>query len=150
MVLAVAARPFGIATRERALGAALQQTTINIFFAGVLLLFLLLGTSNRLKYVNSSIFQFFGYISYGLYLSHLLAFRQYDRIVRAHWPQLLPTSYHFELVVLKFAVAGGFAVGAAYLSRRFFEARFLLLKNRMTWSRSTTEEFFPIRDVAAA
>jgi len=43
---------------------------------------------------------------YGLYLDHLLAFRIYDRVIRAYWPSLLPSSYHFGLVLLKFAVAG--------------------------------------------
>jgi peptidoglycan/LPS O-acetylase OafA/YrhL len=134
-VLGLAGYPLGIATRERALGAALQQTTINLFFAGVLLLFLLIGTSRHRAYVNNSILQFFGYISYGLYLDHLLAFRIYDRVIRAYWPSLLPSSYHFGLVLLKFAVAGGGAVGAAYLSRRYFEERFLLFKDRIGWSR---------------
>jgi peptidoglycan/LPS O-acetylase OafA/YrhL len=133
-ILGVAGRPFGIATRELAMGAALQQTTINLFFAGVLLLFLLLGTSSLRRQVNNRTLQFFGYISYGLYLDHVLAFRMYDRIVRSYWPALLPASYHFGLVVLKFTIAGGAAVGAAYLSRRYVEEWFLQLKDRLVWS----------------
>jgi peptidoglycan/LPS O-acetylase OafA/YrhL len=130
MLLGVIGRPFGITTRERLLGAALQRTTINVFFAGVLLLFLLVGTSSRKRYANSSVLRFFGYISYGLYLDHLLAFRIYDVICRRYWPILIPSSDHFELVLLRFALAGGLAITAAYLSRKYFEEKFLKLKDR--------------------
>lgn len=131
ILLGILGRPFGIATRERVLGAALQHTTINIFFAGVLLLFLLVGTGSKKHYVNNSVLRFFGYISYGLYLDHLLAFRMYDRICLRYRPGLIPSNEHFELVLLKFAVAGGLAIGAAYLSRKHFEEKFLQLKDRL-------------------
>jgi hypothetical protein len=55
----------------------------------------------------------------------------YDRMCLRYWPGLIPSSDHFELVLLKFALAGGFAVGVAYLSRKYFEERFLQLKNRL-------------------
>jgi peptidoglycan/LPS O-acetylase OafA/YrhL len=129
LILAVAGTPFGILTRDRILGAALQWTTIHALFAGILLLFLLAGSSSAKQYVNLSLLRFFGYISYGLYLDHLLAFRMYDRLCRHYFPQFIPSSGHFELVVLKFIVAGGAAVGIAYLSRRFFEEKFLRLKD---------------------
>ena len=64
-------------------------------------------------------------------LDHILAFRIYDRICVRYWPGLIPSNEHFELVLLKFVVAGGLAVGAAYLSRRYFEERFLQLKDRL-------------------
>ena len=130
-VLGILGRPFGIATQKRLLGAALQHTTINIFFAGVLLLFLLVGTSSRKDYVNNSVLRFFGYISYGLYLVHLLAFRMYDRICLLYRPGLISSNDHFDLVLLKFALAGGSAVAIAYLSRKYFEERFLLIKDRL-------------------
>ncbi len=50
------------------------------FLAGILLLFLLIGASSKRKYVNISTLRFIGYISYGLYLDHLLSFRIYDWI----------------------------------------------------------------------
>src|SRR5208283_1462588 len=102
IMLGILGRPFGLTTRDRLLGAALQHTMINLFFAGVLLLFLLAGTSSRKRYVNNSALRFFGYISYGLYLDHLLAFRMYDRMCLRYWPGLIPSSDHFELVLLKF------------------------------------------------
>lgn len=114
---------------QRPLGAALQLTIISTFFAAFILFVLIVGTSSAKRYVNSAMLRFFGYISYGLYLDHLLAFRMYDRICRIYCPQLIPSSNHFVLVVLKFVVAGGGAVAAAYISRRFYEERFLRLKD---------------------
>jgi peptidoglycan/LPS O-acetylase OafA/YrhL len=131
-VLAGAGRPFGILTRERMLGAALQQTIINLVFAGFLLLVLLLGTSALRRYVNNSVLRFLGYISYGLYLVHLLVFRMYDRLCQMLWPSLQPISGHFDLIVLRFFVGGGAAIGLAYLSRKYFEEKFLRLKDRFS------------------
>src|SRR5450631_4755576 len=93
--------------------------------------FLLAGSGTGKRYVNISFLRFLGYISYGLYLDHLLAFRMYDRICRHYLPQLIPSNGHFALVLLRFALAGGGAIGAAYLSRRFFEERFLRLKDSL-------------------
>jgi peptidoglycan/LPS O-acetylase OafA/YrhL len=131
LLLGVGGRPFGILTRNRLLGAALQFSVLNAFFAGILLLFLLAGTSNARRYVNFSWLRFLGYLSYGLYLDHLLAFRMYDRICRHYVPQFTPSNGHFALVLMRFALAGGGAIGAAYLSRRFFEERFLRLKDSL-------------------
>jgi peptidoglycan/LPS O-acetylase OafA/YrhL len=130
-LVAIAGGPFGILNRQRLLGATLLYTVANLFFAGFLLLFLLLGTGPRKRSVNSSLLRFLGYISYGLYLIHMLAFRVYDRAAHRYWPQLLPSVGHFDLVVLRFAVAGGAAIVLAYLSRKYFEDRFLRLKDRV-------------------
>jgi len=123
---------FGMLTMQRTLGAALQYSVVHIFFAGVLLLFLLLGTSPRRRFVNHATLRFFGYISYGLYLVHLMVFRIYDKLLRCYWPQWLPSDGHFALVFVRFLIAGGAAVGLAYLSRRYFEEAFLRLKERFT------------------
>ncbi len=130
-LVAIAGGPFGILNRQRLLGATLLYTVANLFFAGFLLVFLLLGTGPRKRSVNSSLLRFLGYISYGLYLIHMLAFRVYDRAAHRYWPQLLPSVGHFDLVVLRFAVAGGAAIVLAYLSRKYFEDRFLRLKDRV-------------------
>jgi peptidoglycan/LPS O-acetylase OafA/YrhL len=136
-VLAGVGRPFGILTRERMLGAVLQETVIDLVFAGFLLLVLLLGTSARRRYVNNSVLRFLGFISYGLYLIHLLVFQMYDKLVRNFWPGLQPTPGHFGLIVVRFLVAGGVAVGVAYLSRKYFEERFLRLKDRFASAKHT-------------
>lgn len=113
------------------LGAAFQWTLLNLFFAGVLLLFLLVGTDPHKRFVNLRALRFLGYISYGLYLDHLLAFRMYDRICRLYAPQWIPSNDHFGLVLLRFTIAGTGAIAVAYLSRRFFEERFLRLKDTL-------------------
>jgi peptidoglycan/LPS O-acetylase OafA/YrhL len=122
---------FGILNRNHLLGASCQWTTIHLFFCGILLLFLLIGTSSLKRIVNVTILRFFGYISYGLYLDHLLAFRMYDRICRTYFNQLVPTDGHFDLVVLRFVLSGGSAVGVAYLSRKYFEGPFLRMKESL-------------------
>jgi peptidoglycan/LPS O-acetylase OafA/YrhL len=130
LILAIAGGPFGILTRNRLLGAAFQYSLISMACSGVLLLVLLAGTSSWRRLVNWSWLKFFGYISYGLYLIHLLIFSLYDTICAKVWPSLLPTSGHFGIVVLRFALAGGSAVCVSYLSRKYFEEKFLRLKDR--------------------
>jgi peptidoglycan/LPS O-acetylase OafA/YrhL len=134
LLLATAAaalgQPLGILTRDHLLGAALQLTVLNLAFAGALLFVLLLGTSEWHGYVNSPVLGFLGYISYGLYLVHLLVFRIYDRVTHLFWPPLQPRDGQFGLVVLRFVCVFAVSVGFAYLSRRFFEERFLRLNER--------------------
>lgn len=139
ILAALAGAPFGILTRNQLLGATLQLSMINVFFAGVLLLFLLAGSGAGKSFVNIRILRFLGFISYGLYLDHLLAFRIYDRICRHFWPQLIPTNGHFALVLLRFALAASGAIAAAYLSRRFFEERFLRLKDSLVPQSSSAD-----------
>jgi peptidoglycan/LPS O-acetylase OafA/YrhL len=120
---------FGILTRRQLLGATFQFTLIHLLFAAVLLLFLLLGTSSFRSLVNIRPLRFLGYISYGLYLIHLLIFRLYDQVCRNYFPSALPTDGHFSLVVSRFIAAACIAVTLSYLSRKFFEERFLKLKD---------------------
>jgi peptidoglycan/LPS O-acetylase OafA/YrhL len=115
-------------SRQTMLGASLQLTLVNTFFAGLLLLFLVLGTSSRKWLVNSTILAFFGYISYGLYLIHPLIFRIYDKVTARFWPWLHPSVGHFGLIVLRFAVVSATAIGLAYLSRKYYEEWFLRRK----------------------
>jgi len=131
VIAGIVGAPFGLDTRNRPLGAGLQWTTVHVFCAGILVLFLLAGTSSAKRCVNLSVLRFFGYLSYGLYLYHMLAFRMYDRICRNYFPQLIPSNGRFALVLLRFILAGSAAVAVAYLSRRFFEERFLRLKDSL-------------------
>jgi peptidoglycan/LPS O-acetylase OafA/YrhL len=128
-LLVLAGKRFGILTRREMLGAALQFSLIHLFFAGVLLLLLLVGTSSRNSWANFRPLKFFGYISYGLYLIHLLIFRLYDHLCRNVFPNLQPTDGHFNLVVLRFVITASVAIGISYLSRKYFEERFLKLKD---------------------
>ena len=124
--------PFGMLSRLKPLGASLQLTTVDSFFVGILLLFLILGSGSKRRLVNSSILQFFGYISYGLYLVHPLIFRLYDKFTQVFWPKLQPSVLHFDFVVLRFVVVGAIAVGISHLSRKYYEEWFLRLKDRLS------------------
>jgi peptidoglycan/LPS O-acetylase OafA/YrhL len=151
VLLAGAGQPFGMLTRNRLLGASLLWTTINIFFSSVLLLFLVAGSGAAKRFVDIPALRSLGYISYGLYLDHLLAFRMYDRVFRHYWPGLMPSNGHFELVLLRFAVGGGAAIGVAYFSRRFYEERFLRLKDALVPESSRgNETTIPAGDTQAA
>jgi peptidoglycan/LPS O-acetylase OafA/YrhL len=123
--------PFGMLSRFRPLGASLQLALVDTFFVGLLLLFLLLGSGSKRNLVNSSVLQFFGYISYGLYLVHPLIFRLYDKFAQMFWPRLQPSVLHFDLVVVRFVVVGAVAVGISHVSRKYYEEWFLRLKDRL-------------------
>lgn len=128
VVMGAVGAPYGIFRfgRIRSLVVAVFQLTFaGIFFGGLLLLFLLIGTSGWSRLVQWSGLKFFGYISYGLYLFHITLFSIYDVLAKRFWPKLLPTEERFELVLLRFVLAGGLAVGVSFLSRRYFEEWFL-------------------------
>jgi peptidoglycan/LPS O-acetylase OafA/YrhL len=129
-VLLAAFAPFGMLSRQRMLGGSLQLTLVNAFFAGLLLLFLLIGSGPQKQRVHSKFLQFFGFISYGLYLIHPLIFRLYDTAIAKMWSALQPSPAHFNLIVLRFVVVSFIAVGLSYLSRRYYEEWFLRLKDR--------------------
>src|SRR6267378_2542732 len=130
-ILMIAGAPFGMLSRQTMLGASLQLTLVNTFFAGLLLLFLVLGTSSRKWLVNSTVLAFFGYISYGLYLIHPMVFRIYDKVTGRFWPWLQPSVGHFGLIVLRFAVVSATAIGLSYISREYYEEWFLRRKERI-------------------
>ena len=137
IAISIVGSPHGILTRNTVLGAALQHTVITVLFGGVLLGCLLVGTSAQAAWVNQPTLQFFGYISYGLYLIHLMVFRVYDVLCRKIWPELLPRNDHFGLIALRFVFAGSAAVGLAYLSRKYFEQRFLNMKDKLETSQTS-------------
>lgn len=136
MVLGVAASMalfgsrFGILTQRRLLGASLLLTVAHLFFLGVLGLTLLLGTSKWRRLVNIPVLQFFGGISYGLYLIHWMIFQGWDAITELLLPSLSHPVGHAGPLGIRFLGAGGAATGLAYLSRRYFEEPFLRIKKR--------------------
>jgi peptidoglycan/LPS O-acetylase OafA/YrhL len=123
---------YGILTQRRLLGASLLLTVAQLFFLGALGLTLFLGTGKWPRLVNIPILQFFGEISYGLYLIHWLFFAGYDAIASKLWPSSHPALGEMTLLSLRFICAAGLASIAAFLSRKYFEGPFLRLKNRWT------------------
>lgn len=122
--------PFGILHATGFLAVTLRGTAINLFFAGTVVLALLTGNSRWKAVVNRPVLQFFGDISYGVYLIHMLVFDLEDRVVRRFFPGLPSARGSFGLMVLLFAIAAGFTVAIAYLSRWYFEEPFLRMKGR--------------------
>jgi peptidoglycan/LPS O-acetylase OafA/YrhL len=130
--MALVGARYGILTQRRLLGASLLLTVAHLFFLGALGLTLLLGTSGWKRLVNVPGLQFFGEISYGLYLIHWLFFAGYDAVVTKYWPRAHLIGGSMEHLLPRFICAAGLASISAFLSRRYFEEPFLRLKNQ--WS----------------
>jgi peptidoglycan/LPS O-acetylase OafA/YrhL len=122
--------PFGIFRAGRFMGLTLRETGLNLFFASTLVLTLLAGTSRWKAMVNRPVLRFFGEISYGVYLIHMLIFDLEDYVVGRLFPSIPAVGRNFALMILLFAVAVVFTVAIAYLSRWHFEEPFLRLKQR--------------------
>ena len=124
--------PFGILSRQATpVGAALQVTPWNLAFTGLLGLCLIVGTSSWRGLVLSPFLRFFGRISYGLYLIHLLMFDAYDRMIASFFANIEPTFGVLPALCLRFLFVLGISVALAHLSREFFEEPFLRWKDRL-------------------
>jgi len=123
--------PFGILLSRTELGGVLRPSALNLFFAGALGSALLIGTGNLKWTVQRPLLQFFGRISYGLYLFHMLAFDFVDHLLGFYfhdpWSAIRD---NFALMCLRFAIAATLATTTAALSRKYFEDWFLCLKER--------------------
>jgi peptidoglycan/LPS O-acetylase OafA/YrhL len=111
-------------------GGALHLTALNLFFTGVVACSLLLGTSSLSFLANHPVLRFFGDISYGLYLVHMLVFNVYDGVQLRFFPDVPIFKGHFALMLLRFFICSPLAIALATLSRWGFEERFLRLKDR--------------------
>jgi peptidoglycan/LPS O-acetylase OafA/YrhL len=114
--------PFGILHRTSAFGSAFQIVPWNLLFTGILLLSLGLR-SPFASGAWAAPLRFFGNISYGLYLIHVMIFVRYDDYV----PHISnPTlRHHLQGAFLRFFLAGGLSILIAWLSRTFYEEQFL-------------------------
>jgi peptidoglycan/LPS O-acetylase OafA/YrhL len=145
-------RPFGIWRQSTFAGGVFQETAVNVFSAAILTSTLLLGTSRFQWIVNRPVLQWFGRISYGLYLIHMLAFDVVDHWIIHYYPSMYPQiPSHFGLTWIRFLLGAAVGVGCAFLSRRYFEEWFLRFKDR--WSSGVrhvpADEFIPLAPEAA-
>jgi len=122
--------PWGVWTRQTPVGAALQVIPWHFAFTAVLAA-ALLARSLWGEKVRCRFLEFFGEISYGLYLYHLMVLNAFGWLMyRGEIPRLAADP--FLGLWFRFVLVGCISVGVAYLSRRQFEDRFLRLKDRFT------------------
>jgi peptidoglycan/LPS O-acetylase OafA/YrhL len=125
-----AGAPFGILTRMEPLGATFMLSLISLVFFGFLGMAVWCGSGVRAALVQWRILSFYGEISYGLYLYHLLVFRGFDRAQAIFWPQAHASLGIAGWLFGRTAVVLAAATGLSYISRWFYEERFLKLKRR--------------------
>lgn len=139
--------PFGIWRGSTFCGTVFRLTAVNLFCTGILSTTLLIGSSRFKWIVQRPLLQWFGEISYGLYLFHMLAFDFVDHWIVRFFPRIYPQiPSRLDLLATRFVVSMALAVGFSFLSRKYFEERFLKLKDR--WTSPSTS--LPPRSATAA
>lgn len=106
------------------IGGSIGYSMIELLGAGCMMVMLYAYRRKPLQR-GMKFFVFFGDISYGLYLIHMICLEIYDRFAdksfqssgRALW--------------VRFLICNGIAILLAYVSKRFFENPILKLKNRI-------------------
>jgi peptidoglycan/LPS O-acetylase OafA/YrhL len=114
----------GSALKGDALGASLGYSMLELFTGGMLILMLYAYRSKPTQ-KGLGFFLFFGEISYGLYLIHMLCWMLYDRFFGDAYLT------HVSALLTRFAVANGIAVVLATLSKRYFENPIMGLKKKI-------------------
>ncbi|MGP8259405.1 MAG: acyltransferase family protein [Acidobacteriaceae bacterium] len=120
--------PLGIMSKTTAAGAAFQPEPFILLFSALLLLSLQIGSHPRVFRLTRPL-RFYGYISYGLYLFHVLGFSLYQDLfsdLRHPLPELTA-----GYLLLRFCGVLAFVTLVCFLSRRYFEEFFLRLKDRL-------------------
>ncbi|MEO6816825.1 MAG: acyltransferase [Edaphobacter sp.] len=125
LVILISGLPFGIISRTNAFGATLQTVPWNLFFTGSLI-FLLALQNSFFAGIWPAPLRFLGYISYGLYLYHLIVFGIYDKLVNHVSSSSVQTVLRDGF--MRLFLAGSLAIFIAWLSRKFFEEYFLRRK----------------------
>ncbi len=122
VVILLLGYPFGIFHRNNVIGNTFQAVPWNIFFTGMLLLFLGLRSPFFTSRWTAPL-RFLGYISYSLYLIHVFVFYCYDQLILliAH----NATRYLLQAAFVRFIFGAAFSIAIAWLSRRFYEEPFL-------------------------
>lgn len=118
------------AIRRPMAGGALHITSVNLLCMAAVGGALLLGTSAWNFLVRHRTLTFFGEISYGLYLLHMLVFNLFDNLQHQFFPLAPSFKGDFGVMTVRFVFCGSTAIFLAFMSRRYFEEPFLRLKDR--------------------
>jgi len=114
----------GSTLKGDALGVSLGYSMLELFTGGMLILMLYAYRSKPIQ-KGLGFLLFFGEISYGLYLIHMLCWMLYDRFFGDAYLT------HASALLTRFAVANGIAVVLATLSKRYFENPIMGLKKKI-------------------
>jgi peptidoglycan/LPS O-acetylase OafA/YrhL len=130
LVVVLIGLPLGILTRKCAFGEGFQHVPWNLSFGAFLVTLTLAGSGKWKSLVTPRLLIFFGRISYGLYLYHLMVLMAYDAVERrTQWVTRVGGGLWYQLW-LRTAVVCIAAIAVSWLSRRYFEEPFLRLKDR--------------------
>lgn len=128
MALLAAGARLHLLSRSTPGGAAFSPEPA-VFLSSALLLLSLEFGGRPLVFRITQPLRFFGYISYGLYLLHLLGFKVFqDLFVDFHQ---VPAELTLGPLLLRFVSVLGATTVVCLLSRRYFEEYFLRLKDRL-------------------
>ncbi len=127
LVILLVGLPFGIMHRANIVGDIFQAVPWNLIFTGVLLFSLGLR-SPLASGIWAAPLRFFGYISYGFYLLHVIIFVKYNDYV-LHLSNLSLRQFLLSPFP-RFFFVGGICTLIAWLSRRFYEERFLRMRGK--------------------
>ena len=105
--------------------AAFSYTACDLASAGLLSCALLAGTNGWSFLVDRPVLKFLGFVSYGLYLIHVLVFRLAEILFARPLLALYSAGNPTAAMLLRFAAGSGLAIGVAYLSRCSLEEKFL-------------------------
>jgi peptidoglycan/LPS O-acetylase OafA/YrhL len=119
---------FQLLSRSTPSGAAFQPIPFLFIFSSMLLVSLWFG-DHPAVYRTLAPIRFFGYISYGFYLFHTLAFFAFDWFTEHIGLHVQTPALGF--VLFRFVVVGACLTLFCYLSRRYVEGYFLRFKGRL-------------------
>ena len=128
MVLLIVGFHLQLMSKTTPAGAAFQLEPFILLFSALLLLSLQFGSHPRVFRLTRPL-RFFGYISYGLYLFHVLGFSVYQSLF-TDFNHPLPV-LTAGLLLLRFFTVFASLTLFCFLSRRYFEEFFLRLKDRL-------------------
>jgi peptidoglycan/LPS O-acetylase OafA/YrhL len=124
-VLLAGAAAFALVSKYPRVEPALVASACNVASAGLLSCALLLGTSRWSFLVDIPFLKFLGFISYGLYLVHLLGYRLAEIFFSRWYPPLISSGQPTGAMLLRFLAGTVIAIVIAYASRRSLEEKFL-------------------------